>query len=157
MMSAVVMLGLRLAMAAVLYIFLGWVFYILWQDLRQEGLRLGGLQTPPLLLEQEQPEPARSFRFTGNQVVIGRDPASDCYIEDITISAQHARLSYHHAQWWVEDLASTNGTFVNQEAATRPLVITTGDQLRCGQVLFQVNLSKPNTQDTEIEAINHAA
>ena len=73
---------------------------------------------------------------------MGRDPASDLYIEDKTISARHAKLSYHHGQWWVEDLRSTNGTFLNDEPVQEPLVLASGDRLRFGQVQWQVQAER---------------
>jgi pSer/pThr/pTyr-binding forkhead associated (FHA) protein len=57
-------------------------------------------------------------------------------LDDPTVSNTHARLSYHHGQWWLEDLRSTNGTFLNDEAVASPLVVTDGDVVRCGQVQF---------------------
>ena len=36
-------------------------------------------------------------------------------------------LTYRQSQWWIEDLHSTNGTFLNQEAVLEPVVITDGD------------------------------
>ncbi len=43
-------------------------------------------------------------RFIQAEVTIGRDPACECPVADEAVSARHARLSYHHNQWWLEDL-----------------------------------------------------
>jgi len=52
------------------------------------------------LLDDSEAPP---YRYTVPDVLIGRDIACNCCLDDLTVSAQHARLSYHHGQWWVED------------------------------------------------------
>jgi len=139
-MSGPILLVLRLLLAMILYVFLAWALWILWQDLRRHSRSLAAPQIPMLTLVVQGDAGATPFRFTNPEVLIGRDIACECCLDDLTVSAQHARLSYHHSQWWVEDLQSRNGTFLNQEPAARPLVMTSGDELRCGQVTFQVFL-----------------
>ena len=39
-------------------------------------------------------------------------------------------VSFHHGQWWLEDLGSTNGTFLNKNQIAVPTVIITGDQIQ---------------------------
>lgn len=136
-MSGIILLVLRLLAALAIYLFLGWALYTLWLDLRQAS-QLQRLHTPALILSRLDSSELTALRFTSPQVIIGRDTSCACHIDDITISAQHARLSYHHAQWWVEDLESTNGTYLNDEPAKIPLVVAAGDQLRCGQIVFSV-------------------
>ena len=51
-------------------------------------------------------------------------------------------------QWWLEDLKSTNGTFLNEEKLDTPTVIVTGDEIRCGQVPVRVQI---DGQDEKIE------
>jgi hypothetical protein len=148
-MSATILLILRVALVAVLYLFLAWALFTLWLDLRRQSKLLGVPQAPPITLSRQVGEELKSFRYTHPEITIGRDPASDCFLEDKTISAQHARMSFHHGQWWIEDLKSTNGTFLNQEAVVEPLVLTAGDLLRCGQVQFQVSLGENGAQNEE--------
>ncbi len=133
-MTAIVVLILRVIMAAALYAFVGWAFYTLWRSLKVQSEDLALRRTPPLSICLEGESSEKAHHFTGTEVVIGRDAGCDCSIPDETISARHARLSYHHKQWWVEDLYSTNGTYLNQEPLTTSTVIVTEDELRCGQV-----------------------
>ena len=65
---------------------------------------------------------------------VGRAAGNMARIDDPTVSAHHARLSFHAGQWWVEDLASRNGTMVNDLPVTEPLVVTYGDALHFGRV-----------------------
>jgi len=140
--SGPIILVLRIVSALVLYAFLAYAFWILWRDLRRQSELLTAPQCTPLtLILQSNGEPV-SFHFTSSEVTIGRDPACDCRLDDHTVSAQHARLTYHLNQWWVQDLNSRNGTFLNQELVSEPLVIVSGDQIRCGQAVFQVLLGE---------------
>jgi pSer/pThr/pTyr-binding forkhead associated (FHA) protein len=139
-MSGTVLLVLRLALAVALYAFLGFALWILWQDLRRQSKAVASAQVPPLTLVLQTGDAGAAYRYTLPEVLVGRDPACQCCLDDKTISAQHARLSYHHRQWWVEDLRSRNGTFLNQAPVAEPLVIVSGDLLRCGQVIFQILL-----------------
>jgi pSer/pThr/pTyr-binding forkhead associated (FHA) protein len=84
------------------------------------------------------------YHFNVPVVLIGRDEHCDCSIQHPTVSAQHARLAFHHNQWWVEDLHSTNGTFLNQSPVDTSMVLTLGDELRCGQVVLTVILGGGN-------------
>lgn len=132
--SGFILLIIRLALALALYGFLGWAIFTLWRDLQRQGLLIAARQVPPVTLVQQPADGAPPRWFSIPEVTIGRDPANDCFLDDKTVSSTHARLTFHHRQWWVEDLGSTNGTFLNQEPVTTPLVVISGDELRCGQV-----------------------
>jgi pSer/pThr/pTyr-binding forkhead associated (FHA) protein len=106
--------------------------------LHAQGQLLSKPKIPPLLITKTGEENARSFDTP--EVMIGRSPNSAYPIPNDTVSARHARLSYHHNQWWVEDLNSTNGTYLNDERLTFPTVIVSGDELRCGKVSLMVRI-----------------
>jgi pSer/pThr/pTyr-binding forkhead associated (FHA) protein len=66
-------------------------------------------------------------------IVIGRDPGSDLLLEDGEVSGQHARVTPSpDGTATVEDLESTNGTFVNQNEVEGPARLDPGDQLLVG-------------------------
>lgn len=138
--SAPVLLILRLALALSLYGFLAWALLTLWRELKLQSEMRVYRQPPALSLHLPAAEGPQSHRFTNPEIFIGRDPACDLTLEDSTVSAQHARLSYHHSQWWIEDLGSTNGTFLNREYVFTPLVVTSGDELHIGQVCLAVSM-----------------
>jgi pSer/pThr/pTyr-binding forkhead associated (FHA) protein len=149
-MSGEIILALRIALTATLYIFTGLALWTLWKDLNRQSKQLMAPQAPPLTLiyPQENGRP-RSERFTNASLTVGRDPASEVHLEDKTISVHHARLSYHHGQWWVEDLSSTNGTYLNEEPVIAPMVLTAGDLLRFGQVELQVSFTEQGQFESE--------
>ena len=141
-MSGPIVLALRLLMALCLYGFLGWAFYTIWQDLQQEARQLTARRAPEISLTIATGDDAPIVRhFMQSEITLGRDPISDISIADETASARHARLSYHHGQWWIEDLGSTNGTRLNQVLLTLPTVLTTGDEIRCSNMRLMVNLT----------------
>jgi pSer/pThr/pTyr-binding forkhead associated (FHA) protein len=141
-MSGPVVLILRLLLTVSLYAFLVWAFTNLWRDIKLQSALLAARKIPPISLTLSIPgQLANIRRFIQAEVTIGRDPACECPVEDESISARHARLSYHHNQWWLEDLDSTNGTLLNQEKLAIPTVIISGDEFRCGSTLFTVALA----------------
>ncbi len=139
-MSAVIVLALRLALAAALYGFLGWALIALWRDVQQTSSHLSTRKVPPIGLTLKHIQGAGQRSFQQPEVILGRDPASDVPLDDETVSARHARLNYHHGQWWLEDLGSMNGTRLNEVRLTTPTVVTDGDLIECGQAVILVSL-----------------
>ncbi len=139
-MTGEILLVLRVALALALYLFVGWGLVVLWRDLRRQSRASNAPLAPALTLTPLEASSARAYRFSRPEVIIGRDPASDLPLDDLTISAQHARLAYHHGQWWVEDLRSTNGTALNAEPVHTPLALADGDELRFGKLRMKVGL-----------------
>lgn len=140
-MSAVLLLGLRVLAAVALYAFIGWTLYLLWRSLQQETVFLSSRKVTPInLLIQTSGESSQTLRFSQGDILIGRDPECEVILEDAAASARHARLSYHHNQWWLEDLQSTNGTKLNNETAQTATIVVNGDTIQCGQTVLLVNL-----------------
>lgn len=136
-MSGPLVLALRLLLATSLYAFLVWALVNLWREIKQQGALLASRKIPPISLLIAHGNLAPQMRhFTQVEVTVGRDPACECPVEDDTISARHARLSYHHNQWWLEDLGSTNGTLLNKEKLTQPTVVISEDGFSCGATHF---------------------
>jgi pSer/pThr/pTyr-binding forkhead associated (FHA) protein len=136
-MSAILLFILRFLIAAALYAFLGWVLWTLWRELKRQDELLAARQPQPITLISEGALPQK---FATPEVILGRSAACDFVLDSLTVSVQHARLTYHHGQWWVEDLQSTNGTTLHDEPVTAPVVLTNGDELRCGGVVIKIGL-----------------
>ena len=79
--------------------------------------------------------------FIQSEITLGRDRMCDIPVADETVSARHARLTYHHNQWWLEDLNSTNGTRLNQALITSPTVLTSEDEIDVGPTHVTVELA----------------
>ena len=85
----------------------------------------------------EGPGAGRQIELTG-PLVIGRDTAADVVLDDGQISRRHARVSPSNGGVVVEDLESTNGTFVNHNEVHAPVELRPGDELLVGVTVLQL-------------------
>jgi pSer/pThr/pTyr-binding forkhead associated (FHA) protein len=81
------------------------------------------------------PEPTATISFRGAEMVIGRVTECDQVIELPMISSRHARLSRESGRILIEDLRSSNGTFVNGTRIEGPVVLKPGDEIGLGSHL----------------------
>ena len=140
-MTGQVLLILRLILTASLFIFLAAVLVILWRSLSVQADLLASRKVPPIsLMVQKAGGSPSMLNFSQAEINVGREPSLECKLDDDTVSARHARLSYHHSQWWVEDLNSTNGSHLNDAPLTTPTVIISGDKIQCGKTTLTVIL-----------------
>lgn len=72
------------------------------------------------------------------QITIGRAPDSTLVIDDDYASSRHARIYPAEGAWVVEDLGSTNGTWIDRTRITAPTVLTVGAPLRVGRTTLQI-------------------
>lgn len=86
----------------------------------------------PLLVVRKGPEVGERFYLDRSRLVVGRDPASDIFLNDITVSREHAVLDVTPAEVIVSDAGSLNGTYVNGVSVDRA-VLRNGDQLQVGR------------------------
>ena len=140
-MSAPFVLVLRILLAASLYAFLAWALFTIWQELHAQGSLLAVRKIPGinLYIRLKDQSPIQRY-FTQSEILLGRDTHCDIPLLDETVSARHARLAYHHGQWWLEDLGSTNETQLNNEKVSIPTVIINGDQIKCGKANITIKL-----------------
>jgi pSer/pThr/pTyr-binding forkhead associated (FHA) protein len=140
-MSAPVVLVLRLFLAASLYAFLILALLTLWRENKIQGTSLASRKAPPLSIKFITADLGSvQQNFNQPEILLGRDTHCDVPLSDETVSVRHARLSFHHGQWWLEDLGSTNGTRLNTERVTIPTVVIGGDQVECGAVQLSLNI-----------------
>jgi pSer/pThr/pTyr-binding forkhead associated (FHA) protein len=147
-MSGIVLLILRLVMAVALYAFLGWAGYTLWMDMKRQKDLIDARKIPEIDLLVEIEGQVESNPFIVSEIVIGRDRTCDLLLDASTVSAEHTRLSYHHQNWWVEDLGSRNGTFLNLERVATPAILVSGDELQLGQVLIKIIINDEVTEQS---------
>jgi pSer/pThr/pTyr-binding forkhead associated (FHA) protein len=149
-MTAIIFLVLRILLSITLYAFLLTILYVLWKDVRQQSLWLSSRKIPSISLEINiQDSPIRTQQFKKvDEITIGRDPGCDCFLDDEIVSSRHARLRYHHSQWWLEDLGSKNGTQINSLQVTNPVVLISGDEIQCGKHIITISISGETLQFT---------
>lgn len=71
-------------------------------------------------------------------ITIGRAPDSTIVLDDDFVSTNHARLVPHGKNWVVEDLGSTNGTWINRDRVTKPIALQSKTTLRIGRTSMEL-------------------
>ena len=141
-MSGAIVLALRLMIAIALYGFLGWALLFLWREVQKQSISLATRRIPGISLTVRYGGGLPILKhFAQSEITLGRDPGCDIPLIDDTVSTRHAQLTYHHGQWWLEDLASMNGTMLNESSVNMPTVITSGDEIICGSTSMVVSLA----------------
>jgi hypothetical protein len=94
---------------------------------------------PPSALVVHGPEERRprTYRLSG-ALEIGRAESCQVRLEDTYASLHHARLSSRDGVWLIEDLGSTNGTYVNDRRISSPVEVHAGDVVRIGKTVLEL-------------------
>jgi pSer/pThr/pTyr-binding forkhead associated (FHA) protein len=71
-------------------------------------------------------------------ILIGRGPDAAIRLDDDYVSTRHARIAASGDQWFVEDLGSTNGTYVGTARITQPTTLSLGTQVRIGKTVLEL-------------------
>ena len=90
------------------------------------------------LIMRSGPTPGAAFTLEGDQLTIGRDSANEIVINDAEVSRRHARLTFQGGKYVLEDLGSTNGTFVNGQRLAGPRVLKPGEVVSFGEQIVLV-------------------
>jgi FHA domain-containing protein len=139
----IVIWAVRLLFLALLYIFLARVVRSLLRDLRAAAREPGASLGRLVVLESPggDPEQGRSFDLDAI-TTLGRDVNNAIVVDDPFASAEHAVLTYRGRSWYVEDLRSTNGTFVNGRAVASVAPLGFGDEVSIGQVRMRLERTR---------------
>lgn len=132
--AEVALFALRVLIVLALYGFLG---VMLWALLRERPSAQTPVSPARLIREPAGNGPAGEH-ILRSTVWIGRDPNCAVRVSDEYASARHARLTWDPltGNWWIEDNASRNGTWVNDERVTR-CALSAGDTIRVGEARFR--------------------
>ena len=76
--------------------------------------------------------------LTEAPILIGRGADAAIRLDDDYVSTRHARIASSGDQWFVEDLGSTNGTYIGSARITQPTTLTLGTQVRIGKTLLEL-------------------
>jgi hypothetical protein len=71
---------------------------------------------------------------------LGRSPTNTIVLNDTFCSQDHALVTWRGGQWWLEDRHSSNGTLLNGEPITGPVVVSSGDVIGIGRIALKVEL-----------------
>jgi hypothetical protein len=87
-----------------------------------------------------------TFSITGEEIILGREEGLGISIRDPEVSRRHARVSWQSGDYYVEDLGSTNGTFLNGTRVASPQPLRPGDAIGIGQTLLVFQTEAEATQ-----------
>jgi pSer/pThr/pTyr-binding forkhead associated (FHA) protein len=138
------------------YALLALLYFFVFRAIRSVVTDVGGRRTAP---RQESRPTARSSRgrraptavivhapegvkpatvHLNGSTDVGRAPSCSIPVDDTYVSQQHARFFDRDGVWYVEDLGSTNGTYLNEERVTQPAEVHAGDVVRLGKTVLEL-------------------
>ena len=93
---------------------------------------------PKELVVTEADGAPRSFPMAQEPLQIGRSESCQIVLQDTYASQMHARVYPKDGEWFVEDLGSTNGTYLNRAKVSHPAPVGPGDEIRIGKTTLEV-------------------
>jgi FHA domain len=93
---------------------------------------------PSKVVIVDGPDKGRDVALGDAPVTFGRGPECSLPLADEYVSTQHARLVSHEGQWYVEDLGSTNGTYIGNDRLTRPTPVGAKNRVRIGKTVLEL-------------------
>ena len=159
-MNALTLTLIRVAFLAVLWLFVIAAIGVVRTDLFGTAVakvRRPRNQAPPRPAAQRPPKPQRpgrgaprflvvtegalagtSIDLTDQQITLGRANDATLVVNDDYASTHHARIFPQDGQWIVEDLGSTNGTYLDRQKVIRPTPVPVGVPIRIGKTVLEL-------------------
>ena len=157
-MSELTLVVIKFAYLALLWIFVLSVVSVVRSDMFGAKVKQGRASKQAKAAKPaKQPKPAKPrrgdpthvlIREGGNRgetislasapLLIGRGTDAAIRLDDDYVSTRHARIARSGEQWFVEDLGSTNGTYVGARRITQPTVLGLGSQVRIGKTILEL-------------------
>jgi pSer/pThr/pTyr-binding forkhead associated (FHA) protein len=141
---------LKVLFLALLYLFLARAIRVIYLDLvgpRAPQRATASASTPAPKRKRARPRElfvteadgvARTFPMENEPLQIGRSDSCQVVLQDTYASQMHARVFPKDGEWFVEDLGSTNGTYLNRAKVTHPSAVGAGDEIRIGKTTLEV-------------------
>ena len=104
----------------------------------RRGRRKPGRGTPRFLVVTEGGLSGVSIDLTDQQITMGRANDATLVLNDDYASTYHARIFPQDGQWLVEDLGSTNGTYLDRQKVARPTPVPVGVPIRIGKTVLEL-------------------
>jgi len=84
------------------------------------------------------PNSGQSVPLGSEPILLGRGTDAAVRLNDDYVSTRHARFATNGEQWFVEDLGSTNGTYIGNQRVTSPVPVPVGAQVRLGKTIVEL-------------------
>jgi pSer/pThr/pTyr-binding forkhead associated (FHA) protein len=155
-MSELTLFLVRIAYLAILWIFVLSAISVIRSDMFGARLPSAGAAAPPAPKPPKQKAPPKrrgspthvaviqgsntgvTASLANAPVLIGRGNDAAIRLDDDYVSTRHARIAASGDQWYVEDLGSTNGTYLGSQRITQPTTIGLGAQVRIGKTILEL-------------------
>lgn len=149
-MPSIVLTILKVVFLALLYLFIARAVRVIYLDLVGPRVPRAASQAstpapprrrrgqPKSLVVTEADGAPRTFPISSESLEIGRADTCAVVLQDTYVSQVHARVFPKDCEWFVEDLGSTNGTYLNRAKVTLPSSIGPGDEIRIGKTTLEV-------------------
>jgi pSer/pThr/pTyr-binding forkhead associated (FHA) protein len=149
---------LKLCLLALLYLFFFRVLRAVWAEIktpapagsapparpgkpdrqeRKQAKQEAKRPPPQLIVVEPSDQKGRAYQV-GNEVTLGRAAGCQITVDDSFVSQLHARVFERDGRLLVEDLGSTNGTYLNRQKVSGPMVISPGDRLQVGNTVMEL-------------------
>lgn len=138
---SILLLIMRFLLILTLYTFIGWTVYTLWIEIYRRNETSDKQRAPTLTVKFTDEQGEKIQVITHPVAMIGREMDCDIPVSDHAVSSRQARFSYHQNQWWVEDLNSTNGTFLNKDRLFQPAVLISDDIITIGNTDLNIHIA----------------
>ncbi|MBC7247291.1 MAG: FHA domain-containing protein [Actinobacteria bacterium] len=145
-MPEIVYVTLRYAFLFLLYVFVLLVARTIYRELspgreaqgeRRPARKVSGKRGPFLLLAEREGRRRRVDWDASREMLIGRAPECSLCLQDEFASNLHAKLYQVEGRFYIEDLGSTNGTYVNGRRINYPTELRGGDSIKVGNTLME--------------------
>lgn len=151
-MPPIVLNTLKVIFLVLLYLFILRLIRVVWLDLvgpraprpRQQpaakpGASAKARQRPKSVVVTEDGGQPRTYPLSEDEALtIGRAETCQIVLKDTYVSQAHTRIFAKEGSWYVEDLGSTNGTYLNRAKVGEASPLTPGDEVRLGKTVIEV-------------------
>ena len=154
-MPPIIVLVVKVAFLTVLYLFVARAIRAVVLDVFGPRARRRTARPTPRPIPPPRPTPARRSGRQARELVltdssgkrsiplkdsltVGRAPTCDLVVNDSYVSNVHARIYAKDGSFWLEDLGSTNGTYMNRAKVAMPTPVGPGDEIRLGKATLEL-------------------
>ncbi len=133
----------------IIYFFIFGVIRLIYLDVKKmsrfenESVNVSGLETAELktlhIRNVSNPDIKKRYMIYG-KALVGRNKSCDIVLREKYISGEHARIWFEKGEWYLEDLGSRNGTYINGQRIRNTVILDARDEITFGELEFLFEL-----------------